>query len=335
MTKKYDVSVVIASYQPNYEKMVMTVRSLFLQKDVSLQIVIADDGSDEDYFQEMEWHFSEWNFTDYELVKNPTNQGTVINCLSGFMRCKGEYIKPISPGDYMASDTTLRKWIDYMKEKDIDICGSDYFCYNNRDNGKMVAKVLMLHPRRCDLSGRALRESYILYDNIFLGAATLCKKKVLIKYVSKLAEKVKFAEDNCYRMMAYCGEKMGFYRKETIIYEVGTGISTSGEDKWNLLLKKDWEVSNDMLLNMEAEDATMKNAFKTLISIKSNIDNITLIHMQYKNVYRGVFLNIYKFSQYLKIRGLVLYKLRTKLKPRLSSDTLPKDWIRELGGECM
>ncbi len=259
---KYDVSAMIASYRPNYKKLIMTVRSLLLQNDVTLQIVVADDGSDKDYLEELKLYFHEQNFTDYVLVKNPINQGIVKNALSGFVKCEGEYVKPISPGDYMASDTALRDWIDYVKEKDIEVCGSDYFCYSNSADGKMKATRQKLHPYEVNLSGRALRSSYILYDDIFTGAATLCRTELLVKYVSLLVDKAKYAEDNCYRMMAYCGEKMGFYNNETILYEVGTGISTSGDG--GPLLKKDWTATDNIMFGMEAEDEKMREQFELL-----------------------------------------------------------------------
>lgn len=314
MIKEYDVSAMIASYRPDYKKLIMTVKSMLLQEDVTLQIVVADDGSDEDYFEELESYFSEMDYTDYVLVKNPINQGTVKNCLSGFMKCDGTYVKPISPGDYMVSSTALREWVDFMKENDITVCGSDYICYNNRSDGKMQASIQYLHPHMVGLSGKALRYNYILHDDIFCGVGTLCEKELLLKYVSMLEDKVKYAEDNCYRIMAYCGEKMGYFNRVMVLYEIGTGVSTNKEAKWSALLHKDWVTTDNIMLNMEIEDKKMIKDFKVLIVAK--------------NAGRQ------KYLQYLKIRGLVLYKLKTKIRPRLSADNLPNDWIRRLGGDC-
>lgn len=312
--KTYDVSVLVVSYRPDYEKLIMTVKSCLLQKDVSVQIVAADDGSDIDYFAELEDFFSKAGFQDYLLVKNLENNGTVKNFLSGLRKCEGDYVKAISPGDYMCSDTALRRWIDYMKRENIKMSGASYYCYYSDAAGKVTATRQKLHPHIGSLSGRKLRANYLLNDDIFLGAATLCERELLFKYVSMLDGKVKYAEDNCFRIMAYCGEPMGYFDEKMVLYEFGTGISTNKDNRWPVLLHEDWAAADDMMLNMEIEDKRMMKDFKLLIAAKSAGGR--------------------KYLQYFRIRGLVLYKLRTKIRPRLSADNLPDDWIRRLGGDC-
>jgi len=317
VSKKYEVTALVVSYRPEYEKLMMTIRSFILQKNISLQIVVADDGSPEDMFPELKSYFSEIGFEDYALVKNIKNQGTVKNVLSGLIRCEGEYVKILSPGDYMASGATLRNLVDYMVREKITICGSDYFCYRYNRDGKLVPLKEKLTPCISGISGRKLRMNYLLNEDRFLGAATLCENKVLLEYMSMLDNEVKYAEDNCYRIMAYCGEAIGFYGKETVVYEVGTGVSTNNKDGWKPLWYKDWTAANNIMLRMKNNDAKLKKAFE----LHLNVQNMNYCR---------------KFLQYLRVRGLVLLKLVTKIrsKPRISSDTLPVEWINRLGGNC-
>lgn len=48
--REYEVSVVVASYNPQIEKLLFTIKSIVNQKNVDIQIVITDDGSFENIF---------------------------------------------------------------------------------------------------------------------------------------------------------------------------------------------------------------------------------------------------------------------------------------------
>ncbi|MCC8174693.1 MAG: glycosyltransferase, partial [Odoribacter sp.] len=73
MKELYDVSALILTYNPNLQKLLMTLKSFLLQKGLLLQIVVSDDGSEENYFTEVERMFKKYNFTKYKLVKNEHN----------------------------------------------------------------------------------------------------------------------------------------------------------------------------------------------------------------------------------------------------------------------
>jgi len=317
MTDKFEVSALVVSYNPDCDKLLMTIRSLLLQKDVFLQIVVADDGSECDCFAAIEEFLSKEGFRDYSLVKNPENQGTVMNFLSGLRRCGGSYVKPISPGDYLMEENALREWIDYAERNNAVVCGSDYVCYYDEPGGGMVATKQRIHPRSAGLSGSKLRLDYLINEDLFLGAATLCDGMTLQRYATMLEGKVKYAEDNCYRLMAFCGENMIHFEKEMVLYEVGTGVSTKGNDKWKSLLRKDWSVTDSIMMNMETRDEEIEKAFRAYMTAKDL--NWSLRRLWLK---------------WLSQRGTALLKLKAKLKPRISSGTLPVDWIRRIGGIC-
>ncbi len=314
MNKQFDVSALVVCYKPNLKKLIMTLKSLIYQKDVCMQIVIADDGSEIDHFDEIKAFFAEINFKEYVLVKNTKNVGTVKNCISGMEKSAGSYIKGISPGDYLAEENSLRKWLDYMKSNNLSVCGGDYYCYHFNDEDKVEYTKALLCPRITGLKDFKLRFDYLINNDLFLGAVTLCERELFLKYLQMIENKVVYAEDNTYRMMAYCGEKIGFFNQRTVIYEVGTGISTCNDSKWQSLIRKDWETTDNIMLNMPTKDLKLQlifNKFNKLNKIKG------------KN----------KYFSFLKIRGLFLLKLREKIRPRISSRKLPVEWIKKIGGD--
>lgn len=63
MTNKFEISALVVCYKPNLKKLIMTLKSLIYQKDVSMQIVITDDGSEIDHFDEIKAFFAVNNST--------------------------------------------------------------------------------------------------------------------------------------------------------------------------------------------------------------------------------------------------------------------------------
>lgn len=134
---KYDISVLVITYEPNKEKLLKTLRSILLQKNVNLQIIIADDGSKNSLTGEIKDCFQEYEFKDYSIVNNPVNKGTTINFYSGLKMAEGEYLKGISPGDYLFEDTSLSKWFTFMKNGNYEVSFGIPVFYSYDDTGSM------------------------------------------------------------------------------------------------------------------------------------------------------------------------------------------------------
>lgn len=311
---KYDLTVLICSFNPEYEKLIMTIRSCLLQKDITLQIVIADDGSVIDYFDEVEAIFENAKFTDYKLIKNKENLGIVLNLYSGLMECNGEYIKPISPGDYLYNETTMHDWLQYMKLGNYVLTGSDYVCHYTDKNGEFCIAAQKAHPQIIGLNRKRLKDNYLLNDDIFLGAATLVKKETLLQYINLIKGRVKYAEDNSYRIMVYCDEAVGFYACPTVLYEIGTGISTSGDSEWHKLIQADWTATNTIIKELHTQDEVFRNKFLK-VARKREVMGKGLLK---------------KIIFYLSIRGLILLKVKTKIIPRFTSLKVSGNWLNKL-----
>ena len=131
---KYDISVIVLCYNPVLEKLINTLQSIVIQKHVSFEIVIADDGSsDVTYINKIcEW-FENKSFKDYKIIKNSQNQGTVKNLLSGVEQAEAQYIKGISPGDFLYDEKVLHKIVSFVKKEKYDVCFglAGYYSYSN------------------------------------------------------------------------------------------------------------------------------------------------------------------------------------------------------------
>ena len=83
MKNDYNITVVVLTYNPVWEKLRATLKSIVEQQDVHLQVVITDDGSKNNHFDKVELFFKEIGFDDFKLISNKNNEGTVINLYRG------------------------------------------------------------------------------------------------------------------------------------------------------------------------------------------------------------------------------------------------------------
>lgn len=241
------VTILICTYHPVWEKLKGTICSVLKQVYDSYEIVIADDGSQNDCFQELERMFQKAAFTRYQFRKLKKNQGTVRNLMNGLVVSKGMFVKPISPGDLLFSENTLKDWIDDVERKHADI-SFGRAVYYKKDKCGLTFEKSISYPINTTIYTQSDSEkkyqdlllNYIALRDTPVGAAFIVKRELLDEYMRKLPKTVLYAEDNAYRMMIACGIEFHFYNKNVIFYECGTGISNATKDSpWNEVIEKE------------------------------------------------------------------------------------------------
>ncbi len=296
-----DVTILILSYNPIFERLLLTVNSVLMQKGVSIEIIIADDGSENNLFDEIKQHFKEKNFSDYLLVANEKNQGTVKNTLSGAVKANGQYLKLIGVGDCLISETILSDWVNRMRSEKAVVSFGKHVAFRYDRFGKIEIFKRLLEPQNIEKykkGGKYLREDYLLFSDLCCGGAVLGETETLIRYLKLIEGKIIYGEDQIYRLMTYKNEKTDFYNRDVIFYECGNGVSTSSE-KWQVILRNEWSKTNDILLSW----LDMENDFdrKLYILIKENKE-------------QGIKKLYYKARRLLCIRGMILRAIKKRLR---------------------
>ena len=268
----HELSVVFLTYNARFEDVRDSLESVICQKDVDLEIVVADDGSKDNLQAKMETFFKDNDFADYKLVMNPRNAGTVANLLSGLEAADGEYIKTLSPGDRLYSEHTLREWLDFLRAQGSAWSFSDVIYYYKDSEGSEIRFKEAVHPQ--DVSPyimgdlKRCRWNYVVLNDIPIGAAILSKTAVQMKYCKRIKEAgVKYAEDNMWRLMMFDGELGTYYPSQTVLYETGTGISSPGSDLWKQRLARDWSITDDEMRKTANPDEFQQSMLK---GIKTN-----------------------------------------------------------------
>lgn len=126
--------------------MILTIDSIICKKGVNIELIVTDDESKNNYFDDLKEFLFNKGFSNFKLVEHKGNQGTVLNVYDGLMKSSGIFVKTISPGDMLASDDVLYKWIQQMVYKDYGWSFSDavFYC---KENDEYVAVESKAHPQ--------------------------------------------------------------------------------------------------------------------------------------------------------------------------------------------
>ena len=307
------VSVLVLTYKPEWEKLKKTLGSILLQRDCDFDIVVSDDGSENNYFDVIETFFEQNNFHKYQLSRMPQNAGIVKNAMNGVAVSKAEYIKFISPGDMLHGIYALRDWVNYMdRNRELAMSFCDVIFYH-MENDRMIFDKQYAHPQ-CPEAYNDVDQAYhyLLANDICLGASTMCRTDKLSKYLTCLVGKVIFAEDNVYRLMVYRGERIGYFSRSALLYEYGTGISTSQDNIWGERIHNDWECADKIMIDGECYSEKFKDTFKKFKKYSSKRDFMSRMKRSY-------------------IRSKKLgYKIKRKVFTRYTSMDIDKKYIRLL-----
>lgn len=250
-----ECSVVVCTYRPEWQKLKRTLKSILMQENCNFKIVIADDGSEENYFITIKAYMAKFDFHNYELISSQHNYGTVKNIQQGMAACEGEFVKFISPGDFLHGKYVLRNWIDFMNEHCDCIMSFCDMIYYHIEKDTIIATKEYAHPQwATNFDEGCPLIKYIIYGDTCSGAATMLRRDAWVRYLDMIVDKVIYTEDVAYRVMLYCGEKIAHIPRSFLLYEYGTGISTCGSDIWAKRISQDFNVSDDIMLSLDACD---------------------------------------------------------------------------------
>ncbi len=250
MNYKYDITVVLASYKPVFQKLIKTINSIIKQKSIHVQLIICDDGSPENFFDEIKGYLHSQKFEDYKLVESKENRGTCINYYGGVKLAEGKYVKGISPGDYFYDENVLNNWFVFLETNNVDLSFGRAVFYGYEKRGSDIPILIRRHreaPAIPDIY--SIKHNTSIFKNIrkidwlinrdsVYGVQIICKASLCLYYLEKIVNRVIYAEDYSFRIMLLDNINMIFFPQPVIYYEYGLGVS-SDPDKKKKLLKRD------------------------------------------------------------------------------------------------
>lgn len=223
------ISVILLIYNNDLQDIYMTLNSILEQDFKDFEIVVADDKSSISYEKEIEEYFFNNNFTNFQFVFNTMNLGTVKNYLNALRSAKGQYIKPISPGDLLYEKTTLGKINNFICKSNCLFGFGKMYAY--KKNEKYICNEFKAPKDRTPYyykNYKKIRKNIILYGDFISGACMFaCKKELIaeLEYLSSVG-KVRYCEDYIQIQLALKNKFFEFLDEPIVFYEYGQGIST-------------------------------------------------------------------------------------------------------------
>ena len=241
-----DVSVVFLQYNPIYEKVIASLYSLIMQQDVDFEIIVSDDGSNEDYFDNIEGFFKKYNFKNFQLKKNKNNLGIVKNYLSAVEITKGKYIFGNSPGDIMVNEYALRDYVRFANKHKASCLFARAIYYEKTESQSFVVRSVIPNPPKPRAYSWYFPQSFgkfAFYNGGFiLGSVFLRKKEYALKYFSDISKTAKYVEDNTSAFLSLMSnEKIIFYDKVILWYETGGTRPKDVQRWWDSACERDFE----------------------------------------------------------------------------------------------
>ncbi|MDE7434621.1 MAG: glycosyltransferase family 2 protein [Lachnospiraceae bacterium] len=243
-------TILIVTYHPIWDKLKLTLDSVLRQTFTDYEIVVSDDGSEDNCFDRITEYFKEKQFTRYRLVEHAKNQGTVKNLLDGVEHSSGKYIRDFGPGDLFYHAHTLQRVYDFMEGSGCEACFGLMRGYCVQEDGA-IRYTDFPHPfdieayRRAD--GERIQKNLVLYRDNASGAATCYTKAFFAEYLKRIEGTVKYTEDILQILAGLDNRAFHSFPDYLVWYEADTGVSTKKKSSFAELLAQDVERFYEMV----------------------------------------------------------------------------------------
>ena len=252
------VSVIVLTYNPDNRKLRQTLTAIAAQTDVSLEIIISDDGSARKDFSFLPDFMASLGVRDYTLLEHTENRGTVQSCRSAVAAATGEYVFLTSPGDYLFDPFALRDLYRFTKDSGVAITFGNAVFYAATEGTPRLTRPFGT-PAVPTLYAPGASQSQIktafFGGNWIIGASYFRHRELMNTWLKKISDTAKYMEDTPPSAFALAeGHSICYYDRNVVWYEDGTGVSTGASEKWKKLLHQDALLSFRKLKQLYPKD---------------------------------------------------------------------------------
>ena len=261
------VSVVVLTYRPAWPKLAGTLLSALRQKDVALELILADDGSEDNLQPRARAFLERQGFESAVFLSADRNEGTVRNFWRGLRAARGKYVYAISPGDFFFDESVLARMAAFAEERGAELCfGGAVFYYRRPDGTPVLPPDRPLAPCRPELYGDlhpgAQKAAFFFLDYI-LGAAYLRRRDTALRYVEKILPLARYAEDTPSTLLALGdGISVHAFPGPVVWYECAEGNSSAGNERWKRILAGEYRAAYELLRAEHPGDPYVRAAWR-------------------------------------------------------------------------
>ncbi|WP_300281277.1 glycosyltransferase [uncultured Subdoligranulum sp.] len=256
------LTVLVAQYRPDAAALRRTLASLVLQDTRDFAVVLADDGSPQNYFAESTAYLAAHGITGVQAAAMPQNGGTVCNILHALQKVTTRWVLTISPGDYLYDAGTVRWWLERLQADAPRVAFARQAYYTAQPDpapvpGETPFDRSPYDPTRYD--GAAIKRNLLLYDDGISGCGMVYERDLLTEALQTMAGQVRLAEDFSLRLFAVQGVRIQRYDRLTSWYEYGGGVSTNETARQRMAAE--WRAMVELLHRQYPKDRTVRLAY--------------------------------------------------------------------------
>lgn len=283
------ITVIILLYNNSLDSILMTLKSIIKQDFIDYDIILADDSSQKQYWNEIEFFLKQHSFTEYHIIKNKRNIGTVRNYLNAAIKASGKYLKPIGPGDFFYDENTLLNIYNFLETNEYDFgfgllksykIGTDGFIYENG-----FTAPIDINPY-VNYNYNKIKKNIVLRGDYICGATMFGKREFIIEYLNKVSYSSRITEDIMQVLVALDEKPIPLLNEYILFYEVGTGIST----KRKVDNKKD-----QLTIDQELFWKYIKNNYSNDSALLNRADGLLKVYNSKGKIKKNIIMMIYDF----------------------------------------
>ncbi len=241
-TKRADIAIVVVTYNSDLEKTIRTLSSIVLQREVSVELVVCDDGSTQNNFSAIRSFFERLDYQIFQLIASNSNVGTVSNCLRGLEVVKSDIVMTLSPGDYLYSSYTLKRIVNAFKQTGADLLFGEAVHYSDDSAFRVynVRNPIVISPYKSIGKTRTkIMRNMLAFGDYILGAAMVFKSALLKSALQEIMDDVIYCEDFAMQLLLLQGHSLYYLDDYIVWYERGSGISTQKDSPYSLAMRAD------------------------------------------------------------------------------------------------
>lgn len=241
---KCKISVILCTFNSDLNKIILSLKSIINQKFESFELIVADDGSDENNFFQLKEYFIKNHFLNYKLLETEFNRGTVLNIYDALDQAEGKYIKTLGAGDLLYNENCLRDIWNFMEKNNALVAFGKVMGYQMKDKSTVLSIEEFITPK-C-IKAYKYRYKYLKIKRILLmagdwisGISLVYEKNHFKIFLDYIVNKVIYTEDIITAVYALKEIRIFYIDTFVVWYEMGTGISTSNSKIWEERLLND------------------------------------------------------------------------------------------------
>lgn len=240
------VSVIILCYNSEYERIISSIDSVLQQSYRNYEIIIADDGSTVSCIPQIECYLEEKGAPAYHVLRRETNEGTVKNCIFAMENAIGTWVQALGAGDMLYDEDVLKDTVLFMERRRCLFAFGKIQMFH-MDNHVIINDGIMHSPRSSGFYKERLNRiqkfiqkiSIVLRYEAVPALAMFGKREAFLEEIRKVEGRIIYCED-LFQISVYLqGKRFYYFDKILKQYELGVGISTSHNMKFDRLLEKD------------------------------------------------------------------------------------------------